>query len=142
MASQTCKGLHQLRALPQLRLVICFSWLFRLPVFWFTSLFATQSVRLPLVTYLSLCSTCVTYRTPCHSIGHQVLPIQTLPREAEDFPRGGNHSKHVSLLTYLARLQPSINHPRLILSMSKPRDVFFCGEKVSEKAAILINSRE
>ena len=25
-----------------------------------------------------------------------------LPREAEDFPRGGNHSKHVPLLTYLA----------------------------------------
>ena len=62
----------------------------------------TQSVRLPLVTYLSLSSTCVTYRTPCHSIGHQVLPTQPLPREAEDFPRGGNHSEHVPLLTYLA----------------------------------------
>ena len=24
-----------------------------------------------------------------------------IPREAEDFPRGGNHSKHVPLLTYL-----------------------------------------
>ena len=114
-------------------LVIYFSWLFRLPVFWFTSLFATQSVRLPLVTYLSLCSTCITYRTPCHSIGHQMLPTQTLPREAEDFPRGGNHSKHVSLLTYLARLQPSNNHPRLILSMSKPRDVFFVVKRLAKK---------
>ena len=36
--------------------------------------FLTHSVRLPLVTYLSLCSTCVTYRTLCHGIGHQVLP--------------------------------------------------------------------
>ena len=31
-----------------------------------------------LVTYTSLCCTCVTYRTPCHSIGHQVLRNQTL----------------------------------------------------------------
>ena len=32
--------------------------------------FPTQSVRLPLVTYPSLCSNCVTYRTLCHAIGH------------------------------------------------------------------------
>ena len=32
---------------------------------------------------------------PCHSIGHQVLPIQPLSREAEDFPR-------VSILKLLA----------------------------------------
>ena len=57
---------------------------------WFTPLLSTQSVRLTLVTYLWLCSTCVTYGTPCHTIGHQM-----------DFPRGGNHSKHVPLLTYL-----------------------------------------
>ena len=66
--------------------------------------FPTQSVRLPLVTYPSLCSTYVTFRTPCHASGHQVLPTQHLPREAEDFPRGGKHSKHVPLLTYLALL--------------------------------------
>ena len=65
-------------------------------------LFPTQPVRLPLATYPSLCSTCVTYETLCHAIGHQVLPIQPFPREAEDFPRGDNHSKHVSLFTYLA----------------------------------------
>ena len=70
--------------------------------------FPTQSVRLPLVTYPSLCSTIMTYRTPCHVSGHQVLPTQPLPREAEDFPRGGKHSKHVPLLTYLAWLQPII----------------------------------
>ena len=36
----------------------------------------------------------------------QQFPTQLLPRETEDFPRGGNHSKHVSLLTYLAWFQP------------------------------------
>ena len=62
----------------------------------------THSVRLTLVTYPSLCSICGTYMTPFHSHGHQVLPTQSQPREAEDFPRGGNHSEHVPLLTYLA----------------------------------------
>ena len=70
--------------------------------------FPTQSVRLHLVTYPSLCSTCVTYRMQCHAIGHQALPIQPLHREAEDFPRGDSHSKHMPLLTYLAWLQPII----------------------------------
>ena len=110
-------------------------WLPKHPVFSFT---LTQSDRLPMVTYPSLCSSCVTYRTLCHTIGHQVLhtpafnviphpsvrycqafrPIlyfqssssrsdlqlcpQPLPREAEDLPRGDNHSKHEPLLTYLA----------------------------------------
>ena len=46
-------------------------WLPNHPVFWFT---LTQSVRLPVVTYPSLCSPCVTYGTLCHAIGHQVLP--------------------------------------------------------------------
>ena len=45
------------------------------------------------------------------------------PREVEDFPRGGNHSKHVPLLTYLAWLQP--NQILIIqdwcLSMSKTK---------------------
>ena len=36
--------------------------------------FPTQSVRLPLVTYFSLCSTCVTYRTLCHAIGPHCFP--------------------------------------------------------------------
>ena len=38
----------------------------------------TQSVRLPMVTYPSLCSTCVTYRILCHAICHQVLPTLAL----------------------------------------------------------------
>ena len=61
---------------------------FRLPTFFnvqassflIYSPFPTQLVRLHLVTYTSLCSTCVTYRTLCHAIGHQVLTIQHLPR--------------------------------------------------------------
>ena len=46
----------------------------------------TQLVRPPLATYSSLCSTCVTYRTPSHAIGHQLLPT-TLYRECYGFER-------------------------------------------------------
>ena len=74
--------------------------------FFIHSPFPTQSVRLPLVTYPSLCSTCVTYRTLCHAIGHQVLPTQPLPREVEDFPRGDKHFKHVPPPTYLIYFSP------------------------------------
>ena len=60
---------------------------------------------LSLVTYPSLCSACVTYRTLCHAIGHQVLPTQPLPREVEDFPRGDKYFKHVPP-TYLIYFSP------------------------------------
>ena len=40
----------------------------------------TQSVRPPLATYSILCSTCVTYGTSCHAMGHQLLPTHPLPR--------------------------------------------------------------
>ena len=71
--------------------------------------FPTQSARLPLVTYPSLCSTCVTYRTPCHAIGHQVLPTQPIPKEAEDFPRGDKYflacaSAHIPNLLLIKRV--------------------------------------
>ena len=49
-------------------------WLPKHPVFWSAFTPLTQSVRLPMVTYPSLCSPCVTYGTLCHTIGHQVLP--------------------------------------------------------------------
>ena len=58
-----------------------------LDIQFFTPLFLTQSVRLPLVTYPSPSSICVTYRTPCHASGHQVLPTQPLLREAGSFLR-------------------------------------------------------
>ena len=38
----------------------------------------TQSVRLPMVTYPSLCSTSVTYGTLCRAIAHRVLPTVAL----------------------------------------------------------------
>ena len=68
--------------------------------------FPTQSVRLPLVTYPSLCSTCVTYRMLCHATGHQVLPNQPLPKEVEDFPRGDKYFKHMPPPTYLIYFSP------------------------------------
>ena len=68
--------------------------------------FPTQSVTLLLVTYPSLCSTRVTYRTLCYAIGHQVLPTQPLPREVEDFPRGDKYFKHVPPPTYLIYFSP------------------------------------
>ena len=70
---------------------------FRHPVFWFT-LFPTKSVRLSLVTYPSLCITCMTYRIPSYAISHQVLPTQGFPREGEDYPRGNKHFKHFNFL--------------------------------------------
>ena len=76
----------------------------------------------------------MTYRTPCHSIGHQVLPTQPLPREAEDFPCGGNHSKHVLLLTYLARLQPVTNNSRLIFKHVKTKNALLVMKTLIKKA--------
>ena len=55
------------------------------------------TIRTPLVPYHSQCSTCVT---------HQVLPTQTLSREADDFLGGDKHPKDVPLPTFLALLQP------------------------------------
>ena len=55
----------------------------------------TKLVRLVGVTYHLLCSAGVTYRTLCHTIGHQVLPTQPFPREAEDIPKGGKCFNHV-----------------------------------------------
>ena len=63
-------------------------WLPKHPVFWFTPLFSIQPVRLPLATYLWLYSTCVTYRTSCYTIGHQVLPtsaFNVIPRPSMSY---------------------------------------------------------
>lgn len=66
------------------------------------TVFPTQSVKIPFVTFHSLCSPCVAYRTPCHSIGgHQVLFIQPLHREAKNFPMGNKYFEHVFLLTWV-----------------------------------------
>ena len=65
-----------------------------------------NTVNLSLVTYRSLYSNSVTYRTSGRAIGHQVLPTQPLPWEAKDFPRGERHFNHVPQLTYLIYLSP------------------------------------
>ena len=85
-------------------------WLLRHPVFLFISLFPTQSVRLPLVTYSSLWSTCVIYGTLCYAICYKKLPTHSLPREAEDFPRADKNFKHMPLLTYLIYFSPKWIH--------------------------------
>ena len=66
-ASQTCENLHQLWTLLWLLFLFVLA-----PLFWFIP-FTTQSVRVTLVTYPSLWSTCVTYRTSYHASGLQVL---------------------------------------------------------------------
>ena len=59
----------------------------------------------PVVTYQSLRRTHVSYKTPCHSICHQVLPNQPLSLEAEDFFRNDKYTTDMPLPTYLNHLQ-------------------------------------
>ena len=47
-------------------------------------LILNNTVRPALVTYPSLCSTCMTYRTLCHVIGHQLLPTHPFTASATD----------------------------------------------------------
>ena len=54
---------------------------------WILSTISTKLVRPTLATYPSLCITCVTYRTPHHAIGHQVLPTRTCYRKCWEFER-------------------------------------------------------
>ena len=62
-----------------------------------------------LVTYSSLCNTCMTYRTPCHSIDHQVLPILTMCLCAHTY----NHSQNIwgKLLVFMwnSEIQETFN---------------------------------
>ena len=81
----------------------------------------TQSVRPPMFTYPSLSCTCVTYKTPCHTIGHQALPTQPLSREAEDIPRAANHSK--LMLTHLAWWQPICYNSKFVFKHVKTEKV-------------------
>ena len=55
----------------------------------------TSDLRDAMPGQWSLTHAHVTYGTPCHARGHLI------PREAEDFPRGDDHSKHALLSTYL-----------------------------------------
>ena len=97
-SSQICEGLHKLCSLPWLLSVANFSWLIRHPVFLFTP-FQPQSVRLCLVTYSSLSSTCMTYRTPCFASSYQIFPTQPAPTEVEDLPGVGKNFKRMWLFS-------------------------------------------
>ena len=108
----------------------------RFPAFWFNP-FPTQSVRLLLVTYPSVCSPYVACRTPCHAIGHQQLPTQPFPRKAGCFPRGGKHSKHVPLLTYLGWLQPVNNNSGLILKYVKTQNELLVKKTLIKKSTLI-----
>ena len=85
--------------------------------------FPAQSVRPPLVIYLSLCSICVTYRTLYNAIGHQLLCTKPLSREAEDFPSGGNHKACVSAHIPNLIATSLINNFRLAFICAKTREV-------------------
>ena len=124
------------------QLLIFTYWLPKHPVFWFTP---NTSVRPTTVNYPLLCSTYVAYRMPCHAIGHQVLPIQARPREAEDFPRGGNYSRHMRQLTYLAWLQPICYNLKFVFKHVKTEKVLLAVKVLIKKhraAATLISSHE
>ena len=45
--------------------------------------------------------------------------LTLMHREAEDFRRGGNHSRHMPLLTYLAWLQPIYYDPKFVFKHVK-----------------------
>ena len=82
----------------------------------------------------------VTYWTPCRARGHSHSP-----REVEDFPWGGNHSKHMPPLTYLAWLQPMCYNFRLVFIHINTGKTFACGETLIKKykaAAKLISNHE
>ena len=61
------------------------------------------------------------------------MSLTLLPREAEDFCRGGNHSKHMPLLTYLAWLQPIYYNSRFVFMHINITKIFTCGENFNKK---------
>ena len=64
-----------------------------------------NTVKKNVIPFPSLCSTFVTCGTLYHSIGYKALFIQALPREVENFPRGGKYCKGMFLPTCLEYLQ-------------------------------------
>ena len=92
LASQTCEGFHQLWALPQ-----HLAFFFECSGIQFFNLLTCDSRDI----------------MPCQR------PPALIPREAEDFPRGDNYSKHVPLPTYLAWLQSIYYNSRLVFIHAK-----------------------
>ena len=117
LASQTCEGLHQLWALPQhLAFFEC------LGIQFFNLLTCNLRDTMPRQRSLAL-----------------------IPREAEDFLRGGNHSKHVPLPTYLAWLQPIYYNSEFKFIYVKTIKILLVVKTLIKKlraAATLISSHE
>ena len=107
----------------QLLLVTCSFLLLFISSFFDSPLCQPQPANLPLITYLSLWSTCATCRAPCYPVGHQMLLIQAFHRQ---FPLGRHPSRAcfcVSVNTYLACLQSPINISRLVFNHVKIKNV-------------------
>lgn len=66
--------------------------------------YLTQSMRLALKPYWSLCSIYVACGIPCCASGDQVPP-NPLPKGVHGIPRGNECPRHMPPLTYLAHLQ-------------------------------------
>ena len=64
------------------------------------------------------------------------MSLTLLPREAEDFSGGGNHSGHMPLLTYPAWLQPIYYNSRFAFIHINITKVFTCGENFDKKKII------
>ena len=62
--------------------------------------------------------------------------LTLLPREAEDFPRGGNHFRYIPPLTYLGWLQPIYCNSRFAFIHINITKVFTCGENFDKKKII------
>ena len=95
--------------------------------------FLTQSDRLPLVTYPSLCSACVNSGTPYQAIAHRMFLTQLLPRKAEDVPGGDKHPGYVALLIYLVLLQPIINNSTLVFRLLKTESILLVVKSLAKK---------
>ena len=67
--------------------------------------------------------------------GHYAIPesLTLLPREVDDFLRGGNHSKHMPPLTYLAWLQPIYYNSMVVFIHINITKSFTCDENFNKK---------
>ena len=93
-----------------------------------------------MVTYPSLCGTCMTYKAPYDSNCRKMLPTQPLLRGVEDFRRGDKHLRDVPLLTYLAWLQPDTNNLRLINKHVKIKNVLLVVKTFIKNHNVVITS--
>ena len=68
---------------------------------------------------------------------HQSSPT-LIPREAENFFRGDNHSKHVPLPTYLAWLQPFYYNSRLVFILAKTAKILLVVKTLIKKHRVAV----